>query len=266
MKNINLTPSITLTEYGISGFTLKDTTGISTSSIYPEISEVSANYLRTKDIIFVDIVILNMIDEPKRTVFYYDCKSDDDYNNYKLDYITKIDGRHIIDHLILPKYEWLHSLSPQSLNMSNGEIFYVADVNNNEITYYEIKILDNSYSERKITEDELYLNITNSNIIGIEEELFLLGNLEKCYEDKLKYIYYNNLYHKCNIKNDNNISQVFRDRNIVFIALELIKGLIKRCEYYEAQRIIEEISFCGGFCNNDYLLYNSLNRCNCVGL
>ena len=49
MKNISLNLSISLTEYGISGFTLKDTTSISTSSIYPEVSQISANYLRTKD-------------------------------------------------------------------------------------------------------------------------------------------------------------------------------------------------------------------------
>ena len=44
MKNISLNLSISLTEYGISGFTLKDTTGISTSSIYPEVSQISSNY------------------------------------------------------------------------------------------------------------------------------------------------------------------------------------------------------------------------------
>ena len=75
MKNISLNLSISLTEYGISGFTLKYTTGISTSSIYPEVSQISANYLRTKDIVFIDLITLNTIDNPKVSDFYYVCHS-----------------------------------------------------------------------------------------------------------------------------------------------------------------------------------------------
>ena len=84
MKNISLNLSISLTEYGISGFTLKDTTGISTSSIYPEVSQISANYLRTKDIVFIDLITLNTIDNPKVSDFYYVCHSDQEYTDYKL--------------------------------------------------------------------------------------------------------------------------------------------------------------------------------------
>lgn len=69
MKNISLNLSISLTEYGISGFTLKDTTGISTSSIYPEVSQISSNYLRTKDIVFIDLITLNTIEDPKVSDF-----------------------------------------------------------------------------------------------------------------------------------------------------------------------------------------------------
>lgn len=264
MKNISLNLSISLMEFGISGFTLKDTTGISTSSIYPSISQESPSYLRTKDIIFVDFVVLNKIDDPKISNFCYECNSDQDYLDYKLDYSTKVDGWHIIDHLALPKYEWMHSISPSSLNME-GEIFYVANKNaSNEFEFYEVTIVGNTYKEEKISALELYNNLSNSNIIGIEEETFLLGNLEYCYESKLKYIYYNKLYSRCNVKNDTNISQVFRDRNMVMVALELINRLIAKCNYYEAERIIEEISVCGGFCNSKYTEYSSgLNSCNC---
>jgi hypothetical protein len=264
MKNISLNLSISLTEYGISGFTLKDTTSISTSSIYPEVSQISANYLRTKDIVFIDLITLNTIDNPKVSDFYYVCHSDQEYTDYKLNYSTKIDGWHIIDHLALPNYEWVHGVSPSSLNME-GEIFYSAkELSNGEVEIYEITIISESYTEKKVSIMDLYSNQSNSNIIGIEEETFLLGNLEYCYENKLKYIYYNKLYTRCNIKNDNNISQVFRDRNMVFIALELIHRLIDKCSYYEAERIIEEIQVCGGFCSNDYIKYSTgSSSCNC---
>ena len=39
-------------------------------------------------------------------------------------------------------------------------------------------------------------------------------------------------------------------RDFLWMTLNIIDYLIGRCQYMEAQRILEEISYCGGFCKN----------------
>lgn len=54
---------------------------------------------------------------------------------------------------------------------------------------------------------------------------------------------------------------------MVWMALEIIKYLIKECKYYEAQRILEMIDTCNSFCkelSSTGYRYGSYSRnCNC---
>lgn len=262
MRNIELNPAISLSENGIAGFTLKDITGINDTGFRSESTPISGTYLRTQDFVILDIATLNRLDGPKHTVNISIPKGDIGYESYEFKYSSTVDGWFSITHIILPTYEWYKSLSNSQLSMAQ-QIFFVYNLAEESI--YEIEI-DSLYTkeESKVTIEYVLNSLVNQNLIGIAEDIFILGHLEKCFEDKIKYIYYNKLFSQCLYKNSD-LESTFRDRDIVWMGLELLKYLVRECKYDEAERIIEGISGCNDFCTNKSNVPNAYSRikCNC---
>lgn len=272
MRNVNINLKISFSENGTSGFTLKDTTGIGFMKFMPEQSGVSTEYYRTSDVLFLDLVSYNKISDNKLTGFKYLVKSDEGYNNYKFDYLSEIDGWFTIDHIILPTLNYMRNfLTPagkETRPTKELETFYdgayiVYDSDND--TYLQLEVLNGTYTQSKIDLYYIKEHLTNINLIGIEEQLFLIGHLEKCYEDMIKYILYNNLFEAC-IYKDSDLNNLYRNRDIVWMALELIKRLINQCKFFEAQRLLERISTCNTFCTKSLGKLNlkfKTGGCNC---
>lgn len=268
MRNVNINLKISFTENGTSGFTLKDITGIGEFRFMPADSGVSNEYYRTTDVIFLDLVTYNAIDNPKLTGFKYIIDSDDSYLNYKLDYISNIDGWFTVDHIVLPTMDYmLNFISPSGTEAKEDTFYngvYLAYDKSND-QYVELTVTDGLYTQTIVTLPYIKEHLTNINLIGIEEQLFLIGHLEHCYESMIKFILYNNLYDKCLYK-DSDINNLFRNRDIVWMSLELIRRLINQCKFFEAQRILERINTCNTFCST--LLIKLQNKyksksCNC---
>lgn len=262
MANNTMRLSVTFCESGTSGFLLKDTTGIGVYKFMPQEAAISATYYRTCDVALYDIVTFNKIDDKKVSGFIYDVKSDEGYIKYSLNYQSVVDGWFTVDHLVLPTREYINTVDRSSFE---DGMYYIYDRELDEV--HKLDFLEGEIiSDIKV--DELYVkeNLTNKNLIGIEEEIFLIGHLEKCLENMIKYILYNNLYSKCLYK-DTSVSNLYQERDLVWMSLELIHRLIKDCNYYEAQRLLERISACNGFCKKDFRIttnkYISTGGCNC---
>ena len=81
----------------------------------------------------------------------------------------------------------------------------------------------------------------------------------------IKFILYNNLFEACLYK-DNDLNNIYRNRDIVWMALELIRRLISQCNFFEAQRLLERISTCNTFCTKTLSKFNNKVKtggCNC---
>ena len=272
MRNVNINLRVSFTENGTSGFTLKDMTGINSTGFMTAEAGPSLQYYRTTDVIFLDIVSYNQLDDNKLTGFKYIIESDADYTKYKLDYISKIDGWFTVDHLVLPTLNYmLNFIKPTGDDTEITDTFYdgaylVYDSDLNK--YVELNIVSGVYTSTDVDLEYIKNHLDNTNLLGIEEQLFLIGHLEKCYESMIKYILYNNLFDSCLYK-DPDISALYRNRDIVWMALELIRRLINNCKFFEAQRLLERISTCNTFCTN---LINKLSNaksstirsCNCL--
>lgn len=269
MRNVNINLRISFTENGTSGFTLKDTTGIGENRFMPAESGVSLEYYRTCDVLLLDLITYNKLDDNKITGFKYIVESDEDYMKYKLDYISKIDGWFTIDHLVLPTLNYmLNFIKKVDEDKEITDTFFdgayiVYDVEQNK--YLELNILSGVYTSTEIDLEYIKNHLTNINLVGIEDQLFLIGHLEKCYESIIKYILYNSLYDSCLYK-DPDINNLYRNRDIIWMALELIRRLINQCNFFEAQRLLERINTCNTFCTNliSKLTNKSLRKtCNC---
>ena len=65
---------------------------------------------------------------------------------------------------------------------------------------------------------------------------------------------------------DNDLNNIYRNRDIVWMALELIRRLISQCNFFEAQRLLERISTCNTFCTKTLSKFNNKVKtggCNC---
>ena len=125
-----------------------------------------------------------------------------------------------------------------------------------ESTYYKVTNSNGILTYEVIESSDIFLDLRNENIIGSQQDITRIGYLEKCFEDKLKYIIYNNLYKKCNDKLVN-IQGLYRERDILLMFIETIKFAVKSCKLHEAQRLIEQLEGCNGLCGNNVIGVNS---------
>ena len=145
------------------------------------------------------------------------------------------DGCYIIKHIIIPTTEWLNfsienSILPDLvIFVTDGKFIY--QYANGNLTKIDSKIIAE-------------INTENTTISRSEMKIFSLCNLQQCYIKICKQIF--NKY-KIRCIHDDYKSIVF-NRDFVWMTLNIIKYHIEFDNYLEAQRILENINYCGGFC------------------
>ena len=257
MNDFILNLEVSFCESGTSGFILRDTTGIGLYKYMPQDSAISNNYYRTCDMAFYDIVTYNTIDEKKYTGFAYIPKNDAGYEGYSFEYRADVDGWFTVHHLILPTTDWFRKVD---LSQFEDGMYYVFNVAEEQAWRYDLVngvVID----MKRVSTMDIMDNLTNINLLGVEESVFLIGNLEACFENHIKTIIYNNLYKDCG--SQGKTPDIYRNRDIIWMAYELIRKLIKQCDYYEAQRLLERFQGCNGFCNSKNSKSSYSNGCNC---
>lgn len=181
------------------------------------------------------------------------------------DFEMEIDGLHSIIHIILPTQDWLNNVlthSPESLDSYYGIYFY--DTNTSNYMKYE-----NGKSVLTSLEEILeinalppsYIDELTTTIIKNTKSTFCLCKIKNCY-----YQISRNLLKtypiKCPNKNEDIANwQYYRD--ILWMAINTIKYLLEKEQFYEAQRILQEINYCGSICDNTAKKLNSSSSCGC---
>ena len=268
--------AISINEETPFGFLVKDTTGISNNPLcgqfFPSNEQILWSNPRPQDVVILDFITYNKIDEPSTTYRLYEMKSDADYYRYALHYKCDRDGWYTINHLYI--YSWNFFLNLLGYDyLVDGDYYvynngYFDGEENWTVPYQKfakITMINKQAMNMEIIDDPnlIYYALSNPTLIGISEDMFNISRLEKCFYDKVTNIFYNKLYTKCGRQED----EIFRDRDMVWMALEIIKYLIKECKYYEAQRILEMIDTCNSFCkelSSAGYRYGSYSRnCNC---
>lgn len=145
------------------------------------------------------------------------------------------DGYYTIQHIILPTTDWLNfvienGMVPSlSIFVTDGEKFY---------QYVNNVLVD--VDPRVIAE----IGLENTTISRTESKIFSLCNLQQCYINTCKQI-----FKKYNIRClPNDYKSIVFNRDFIWMTLNVIKYNIDFGDYFEAQRILENINYCGGFC------------------
>lgn len=163
------------------------------------------------------------------------------------------DGYFTLYYIVLPTKEWVYK--NQIIVNLFSNIYYI---NNGQIYKY------NSGESDEIIQNQNLLNIVespniDSNISSISKDYVSICFLQKCYVNLCQQIFKENISSQCNNIIDKNLSY---NRDLVWMAINVIKYLVEDNQLYEAQRIIELLHSCNGVCKNT-LKKIKHGGCNC---
>ena len=169
------------------------------------------------------------------------------------EFTFRVDGLYEISHLIIPNRDWLN---------------YVLETNASALTAYSlIYFIENGlfykYTAGVITEvtltEIMSVNPNTTTIIRCDKSTFCTCYISECF-NKLCARIFESISLRCSNKTAE--KDLIRDRDILWMAINVIKYQLETNQLYEAQRILEDVNKCNYFCDSITLNSNSYG-CGC---
>lgn len=166
------------------------------------------------------------------------------------------DGQFSLVHLVIPNIEWFNKELEKTEGSALGlyNIVYFSD----GIDIY--KYINGKTSQVTI-DDILEINTVNTTISRISRDFVSICFLRKCYINLCQQIFNDRGISKCWNKNKVNSELIYK-RDLVWMAINVVKYLTQCEQLAEADRVIKTIQGCNGLCVSTNLT-NSTNGCGC---
>lgn len=169
-------------------------------------------------------------------------------------YTLQKDGYYTIHHLILPSTVWLQNELNKEESILDSDIsIYVTD--GNAIYLYK----DNTLIEQDPSVIG-QINTDNTTISRNSGDTFSICYLYKCYINLCKQIF-ESMNIRCLNQNDNLSDLIFK-RDFLWMTINVIKYYTEFNNLLEAERILESVNYCNGFCS-EYKVTKNNNSCGC---
>lgn len=176
-----------------------------------------------------------------------------------------IDGLYEVTHIILPTDTWLKYVlerNPAALIAYNSIYYY------DTLTESFMKYVDKESISVEI-EEILEINAIppssvdekTTTIIRGDKNTFCICHINECFYKLCKNLLVD-LPTRCKNRVDD-IKSLIYNRDIIWMAINVIKYLIELSQYYEAQRVLEDITQCGGICDSIEISKNGGTGCGC---
>ena len=169
---------------------------------------------------------------------------------------VEFDGWFDVIHLVLPSIEWFNREIDKSEGSALGlyDLVYFSD----GIDIY--KYLDGNVSQVTIIE-VLEVNPINTTVSKTNRDYVSICFLRKCYINLCQQIFEDRGFSRCWNKNKVDSELIYK-RDLVWIAINVIKYLTECEQLAEVERIIETIQGCNGLCVSSNLT-SKTNGCGC---
>lgn len=223
---------------------------------YDEESEFVPNLYKYR---YTDCVTINIISKVTTTgVTFLDALVNNHFefiNEYKyavLDDVASFtlsqDGYYQVTHLTIPVKEWVDEClklekKPWFLEEAAYTIYCIDG--DKLLKYHNGKYLDAT-----IEEIMLVNNPDINNLQKVYINLFYLGFLQECYMDYCKEVFDKMTQHCRPSCKPADATEARYARDFLFSTLAILKYLVEGDFFLEAQRILEDINYCGGYCKN----------------
>lgn len=165
------------------------------------------------------------------------------------------DGWFSLIHVVLPSIEWFNKEKAKSEGSALGLYNIVYYTDGKQIYKY----IDDTSKVVTIAEI-VEVNPINTTISVVSEDFISICYLRKCYINLCNQIFQNRGFSSC--WKDNKIdSEMVYKRDLVWMALNVIKYLTECEQLAEVERIIETINGCNGLCSSSST--KNSNGCGC---
>lgn len=169
---------------------------------------------------------------------------------------VEFDGWFDVIHLVLPSIEWFN----REINKSEGSALGLYD-----LVYFSdgidiYKYLDGNVSQVTIIE-VLEVNPINTTVSKTNRDYVSICFLRKCYINLCQQIFEDRGFSRCWNKNKVDSELIYK-RDLVWMAINVIKYLTECEQLAEVERIIETIQGCNGLCVSSNLT-SKTNGCGC---
>lgn len=218
-------------------------------------TENISNTFKYSETVTINVIQLDKIDELefiKSTIVTHLTDTDE----AQIDLLK--DGNYQVSHILIPTIAWLQKeIANPTNSLSSYSTIYVSD----GITIF--KYIQNELIECPALE-LVERNPEGTTISIAEKNSFSICYLSKCFVTLCNEILNMNLL-KCKSKNADLDDLIFR-RDFIWMTINVIKYSISLGQYSEAQRILEQITACNGFCNSSDTKYKTFNKssgCGC---
>lgn len=152
------------------------------------------------------------------------------------------DGWFTVVHVVLPSKEWFD----KEISKQQGSAIGIYS-----IIYYSDGVTIHKYvggrTEEVTIQEVLEVNPTDTTISKIDRDYVSICFLRKCYINLCQQIFNSRGFSKCWNKNDIDSDLIYR-RDLVWMAINVIKYLTECEQLAEVERIIETIRGCNGLC------------------
>lgn len=176
-----------------------------------------------------------------------------------------IDGLYEVTHIILPTDVWLkYVLERDKSALTVYNLIYYYDTQSQSF----MKYVDEE-SVAVSVEEILEVNATpptdvkekTTTIIRGDKNTFCMCHLNECFYRLCKNLL-GDLPGRCQNKLDD-VKMLIYNRDIIWMGINVIKYLIELAQYYEAQRVLEDITQCGGICKDVDRVVEGGGGCGC---
>ena len=154
------------------------------------------------------------------------------------------DGWFSLIHLVLPSANWFNNELSKTTGSALGLYTIVYYVDNNTIYKYI-----NGAVQEVALQEVLEINPTNTTISKTSEDFISICFLRKCYINLCKQILDDRGFSSCWNKNKIDSELIYK-RDLVWMAINVIKYLTECEQLAEVERIIEIINGCNGLCSS----------------
>lgn len=182
------------------------------------------------------------------------------YDYHTSDYIevpVGFDGWFTINYIVLPNKDWFD----REREKSSGSALSLYDI---------VYFVDNGYIYKYVNgeidgasiEEVLEVNPINTTISKTSKDYVSICFLQKCYVNLCQQIFNDRGFSQCWNKNSVDSELVYK-RDLVWMAINVIKYLTEFNQLAEVERIIEQINGCNGLCKSNSTYQPASSGCGC---
>ena len=182
------------------------------------------------------------------------------YDYQTSDYIevpVGFDGWFTINYIVLPNKDWFDREREKSSGSALGLYDIVYFVDNGYIYKYVNGEIDGASIE-----EVLEVNPINTTISKTSKDYVSICFLQKCYVNLCQQIFNDRGFSQCWNKNSVDSELVYK-RDLVWMAINVIKYLTEFNQLAEVERIIEQINGCNGLCKSNSTYQPASSGCGC---